>query len=185
MFLAFASDATSGNFLIGVITGPKAVDIAAWMNDPNPANMLLSGIPIISFNSTVASLRNDQTAIWRIGTIHLTSTPTMKWMWNTSASRMPPMFQGITRSYQLGLCRSPAYVCRGVASGGFPLLDLLAPAMIGSFMITSCQLVNIVPVDLPGAIQFNHNNNDARINKDKRPRKDDHDSTQAKRERRQ
>ena len=81
MFLVFGNDTEQANFLIGVVTGQKAVDIATWMAASPSGNMIISGIPIISFSSEVAENRNDQTSIWRIGSLHLQTDIESKWTW--------------------------------------------------------------------------------------------------------
>ena len=79
MFLIFSCDEANKNFLIGVASDQKAVDIATWMAAINPWNRIITGIPIISFSSELAAVRDDQSAIWRIGSLHLSAQAKTRW----------------------------------------------------------------------------------------------------------
>ena len=167
MFLIFSCDEVNKNFLIGVASDQKAVDIATWMAATNPGNRIITGLPIISFSSELAAVRDDQSAIWRIGSLHLSAQAKTRWTWGLNPSRMPPTPINVTRTYKMGLCRGPSYVCRGIAAGGLPLLDLLSPTLAGEFLLAEAQLVCIVPVQLPEG-----GNKNEVVRDTKRPRED-------------
>ena len=146
MFLVFGKDTEQDNFLIGVVTGQKAETVAAWMLSNPSGNRIITGIPIISFNSEVADSRDDQTAIWRIGSLHMITETERKWTWGPNPCRLPPRLQQVKRSYKMGLARGSAYFCRGMAAGGFPLLSTLSATPAGTYFLADAHVVNIVPV---------------------------------------
>ena len=146
MYLVFSKDSEQDNFLIGVISGQKAEAVAAWLVANPSGNKIITGVPIISFSSEVSNNRDDQTAIWRIGSLHLITETESKWTWGPTASRLPPRLQRVKRSYKLGMARGSAYFCRGMATGGFPLLTTLSATPGGTYYMADAHMVCIVPV---------------------------------------